>query len=303
LDSKSPASALDGPPHYVSSSSIAPADYFGDGKFYAINTMQPPYQPSAAEPASDDASHAYADPGKPVTLPPQTETTIGDLLEAKNVRWAWYAGSWRAATKDGMQAAGVERKVIYAPATAGGAPDFQPHHQPFNYYARFDPLKGAEDRKEHLKDYEDLVADAAAGRLPAVAFYKPQGNLNQHPGYASVAEGDQHLAALVSKLQASPQWAHMVIIITYDEFGGFWDHVAPPKADLLGPGTRIPALVISPFAKRHFIDHTQYDTGSVLRLITRRFDLPPLHGLAARDAALQARGATPMGDLTPSLQF
>jgi acid phosphatase len=127
--------------------------------------------------------------------------------------------------------------------------------------------------------------------------------LNQHPGYASVAEGDAHLAALVSKLQASPQWAHMVIIITYDEFGGFWDHVVPPKADLLGPGTRIPALVISPFAKRHFIDHTQYDTGSVLRLISRRFDLPTLRGLAARDAALKARGAEPMGDMTPSLQF
>ena len=303
VDSKSPASALDGPPHYVSTGGIAPADYFGDGKFYAVNTLQPPYQPSAAEPAAGDSSRAYADPGKPITLPPQQETTIGDLLEAKDVHWAWYAGSWRAATIDGMQTPGAERKVIYAPATAGGAPDFQPHHQPFNYYTRFDPLRGADERHEHLKDYEDLIADAAAGRLPAVAFYKPQGNLNQHPGYASVAEGDAHLAALVSKLQASPQWAHMVIIITYDEFGGFWDHVPPPQADLLGPGTRIPALVISPFAKRHFIDHTQYDTGSVLRFISRRFDLPTLRGLAARDAALKARGAEPMGDLTPSLQF
>lgn len=303
VDSKSPASALEGPPHYVSSSSIAPADYFGDGKFYAINTMQPPYQPSAAEPVMGDANRAYADAGKAMTLPPQTEVTIGDLLEAKNISWAWYAGSWRAATADGMQATGAPRAVIYAPATAGGAPDFQPHHQPFNYYFRFDPVRGATERQEHLKDYEDLVADAAAGRLPAVTFYKPQGNLNQHPGYASVAEGDEHLAALVSKLQASPQWSHMVIIITYDEFGGFWDHVAPPRADLLGPGTRIPALVISPFAKRHFIDHTQYDTGSVLRLITRRFDLPMLRGLAARDAALKARGSDPMGDLTSSLQF
>jgi len=202
-----------------------------------------------------------------------------------------------------MRAPGVPRTVIYAPGTAGGAPDFQPHHQPFNYYATFDPATRAAARAEHLKDYQDLIADAAAGRLPAVAFYKPQGNLNQHPGYASIAEGDEHLAAVVAKLQASPQWAHMVIVITYDEFGGFWDHVAPPKADLLGPGTRIPALIVSPFAKRGFVDHTRYDTGSVLRLIGRRFGLDPLPGIAARDAALKAHGEPAMGDLTNALQF
>ena len=65
----------------------------------------------------------------------------------------------------------------------------------------------------------------------------------------------------------------MVIVITYDENGGQWDHVAPPKGDLLGPGTRIPAIIISPFAKNGFVDHTQYDTASILRLITRRFGL------------------------------
>ena len=100
---------------------------------------------------------------------------------------------------------------------------------------RFDPATHAEQRAAHLKDYGDLLADAAAGRLPAVVFYKPQGNLNQHAGYASVAEGDAHIADLVAKLRASPQWPHMVIVITYDEFGGAWDHVAPPQGDLLGP--------------------------------------------------------------------
>jgi len=68
-----------------------------------------------------------------------------------------------------------------------------------------------------------------------VTFYKPQGNLNQHPGYASIADGDAHIADLVAKLQAGPQWTNMVIVITYDEFGGAWDHVAPPAGIYSAP--------------------------------------------------------------------
>jgi len=71
----------------------------------------------------------------------------------------------------------------------------------------------------------------------------------------------------------------------------------------LGPGARIPALIISPFAKRGTVDHTQYDTGSIQRLITRRFDLDALPGITARDQALAAHGAAPMGDLTNSLEL
>ena len=189
------------------------------------------------------------------------------------------------------------------PPTPAGNPDFQPHHQPFNYYARFDPTAHADERAAHLKDYDDLLADAAAGRLPPVTFYKPQGNLNQHPGYASLAEGDRHIADLVGKLKAAPQWDGMVIIITYDEFGGAWDHVAPPKGDRLGPGTRIPAIVISALARKGTVDHTQYDTASILRLITRRFDLEVLPGVQMRDRALAQHAEYPMGDLTNALDL
>lgn len=298
-----PASTLDEPPTFAKDGDITPADYFGDGKFYAVNTMQPPYQPSRNKPAANDASFAYADPGNPTTLPPQTQMTIGDALDAKGVAWAWYAGAWDAAVKDGTRPRSKMREVIYAPETAGGAPDFQAHHQPFNYYQRFDPDEHAQYRAEHLKDYGDLLADLSKGRLPAVVFYKPQGNLNQHAGYASVAEGDAHIAELVAKLRAGPQWNHMLIVITYDEFGGAWDHVAPPAGDLLGPGARIPALIISPFAKRGVVDHTQYDTESILRLITRRFDLETLPGIRRRDAGLAAHGSAPMGDLTNALDL
>jgi acid phosphatase len=298
-----PASALDEPPTFANSGNIAPANYFGDGKFYAVNTMQPPYQPSGNKPAPSDSSFAYADPNNATTLPPQTRRNIGDALDAKRIGWTWYAGSWNAAVADGTRSPSALREVIYAPPTAGGNPDFQAHHQPFNYFERFDPATHAEQRAAHLKDYKDLLADLAAGRLPPVAFYKPQGNLNQHAGYASLAEGDAHIADLVAKLRASPQWNRMVIVITYDEFGGAWDHVAPPQADLLGPGARIPALIISPFAKRGTVDHTPYDTESILRLITHRFDLEVLPGITQRDAGLAAHGAPPMGDLTNALDL
>jgi acid phosphatase len=296
-------SALDAAPKFAKSGNVTPGNYFGDGKFYAVNTMQPAYQPSGNKPAATDTEYLHADPNTATTLPPQTQATIGDALDAKRVNWIWYAGSWDAALADGRRPPLKPREAIYAPATPGGNPDFQPHHQPFNYYERFDPVAHADQRAAHLKDYSALLADAAAGRLPAVTFYKPQGNLNQHAGYASVAEGDAHIAGLVATLRASPQWRHMVIVITYDEFGGAWDHVAPPQGDLLGPGTRIPALIISPFAKRGTVDHTQYDTDSILRLITRRFDLDVLPGITLRDKGLAAHGAPPMGDLTNALDL
>ncbi len=296
-------SALDEPPRFLRNGNITPAGYFGDGKFYAVNTMQPAYQPSGNKPAASDTDTLYADPNNPTTLPPQSQATIGDMLDSKHIDWIWYSGAWNQALADGRRSPREPRTAIYAPAAPGGNPDFQPHHQPFNYYQRFDPAAHAAQRAAHLKDYGDLIADAAAGRLPPVAFYKPQGNLNQHPGYASVAEGDAHLAQVVAKLRAGPQWRHMVIVITYDEFGGAWDQAAPPQGDLLGPGARIPALIISPFARHGTVDHTQYDTGSILRLIARRFDLPSLEGIKMRDAGLAAHGAAPMGDLTQALEL
>src|SRR5262249_34467095 len=141
------------------------------------------------------------------------------------------------------------------------------------------------------------------GTLPPVTFYKPHGTVNEHNGYANVTDGDKHIAAVVTALQNSPQYAHMVIVITYDENGGIWDHVAPPKADMFGPGSRIPALIVSPLAKKGFVDHTQYDTTSILRLITNRWNLPVLDGITRRDNALIANGLPPMGDLTNALKL
>ena len=117
----SPASALDGPPRFARSGNIAPDNYFGDGKFHAVNTMQPAFQPSGNGPAAGDTSGLYADPALATTLPPQNAPTIGDRLSAKNIGWAWYAGAWDAAIEDGRAAAGDGPPVIYAPQTAPAA--------------------------------------------------------------------------------------------------------------------------------------------------------------------------------------
>src|SRR5258708_15681971 len=154
----SPASALDGPPKFAKSGNLAPADYFGDGKFHAVNTMQAPYQPSGSAPARDDVSGAYADPNNATTLPPQSGPTIGDRLSAKNVTWTWYSGAWSAAIADGKQPVAKKRRVIYAPYTPAGSPDFQPPHQPFNYYSRFHPLAHLDVPPDHLKVYAEFLA-------------------------------------------------------------------------------------------------------------------------------------------------
>ncbi len=89
------------------------------------------------------------------------------------------------------------------------------------------------------------------------------------------------MADLVNKIQNSSAWKDTAIIITYDENGGRWDHVAPPVIDGFGPGTRVPMIIISPYAKRGFVDHTQYETLSILKFIEQRWGLSPL---SARDA-------------------
>ncbi len=256
---------------------------------YSVNTIQPPYQPSGTPPAPDgNLDLAQPVDGRLPVLPPQSLKTIGDTLSAKGVTWAWYAGGWTLASQDGRRPAEEKRRVIYN--REPGSPNFQPHHQPFNYYTRFAP--GTEDRMRHLKDGEDFFRAIDEGTLPSVAFYKPVGILTQHPSYTDLLSGDAHIADTLERLRKSPQWSRMLVVVTYDENGGFWDHVPPPAGDRFGPGTRIPGLIVSPFAKRGFVDHTVYDTTSILKLITRRFDLEPLPGVRAN-----------VGDLTNALTF
>jgi acid phosphatase len=285
---KSPASAMSGPPQF------GPSALTPDG--YAVNTLAPPYWPTwIRDPQNPD----YAKPDLPNVLVPQTHEHIGDKLSKKNIDWAWYAGAWQATLEQFKDSGGIPK-----------IPNFQYHHQPFNYFKQ----QGPENRTERDKRLRDaglgdesstnkFFADAQAGKLPAVTFYKPQGNLNMHAGYADVASGDRHITRALKVLQESPQWKNMVVVVTVDENGGWWDHVAPPKGDRWGPGTRVPTIVVSPFARKGTVDHTVYDTASILRLITRVFQLETLDGLKQRDDAMIARGQKPMGDLSNALQF
>jgi acid phosphatase len=220
------------------------------------------------------------------------------MLNAKGVEWAWYAGGWGAA----MAGHGEDGEFP-------SRPNFQPHHQPFNYFEQFGP--GTAERSKRLRDggmgetprTNHFLADVAAGTLPSVSYYKPQGNLNMHAGYSDVDAGDRHIARVIDALRKSPQWGKMLVVVTFDENGGWWDHVAPPKGDRWGPGTRIPALVISPHARHGEVDHTIYDTGSIARFITRRWGLEKLPGLIEREHAMIAAGGPPPGDLTNALRF
>ncbi|MFT4047549.1 MAG: acid phosphatase [Solimonas sp.] len=287
LNPSSPASALDGPPTFVPNS-LTP-------DFWSVNTMMPPYAPTYE---LDAARPGYADWSSARTMVPQRHRTIGDLLSQRGVDWAWYAGGWDAALAGRLNSGDFPSR-----------PNFQPHHQPFNYYTQFAP--GTTARARHLRDGGEgetprtnrFLADAVAGRLPAVSYYKPQGNLNMHAGYSDIDAGDRHIAGVIDALRNGPQWERMLVVVTFDENGGWWDHVAPPKGDRWGPGTRIPALIVSPHARRGHVDHTIYDTGSIARFLTRRFGLATLPGLIERERAMLAAGGPPPGDLTAALDL
>jgi phospholipase C len=228
---------------------------------YVVNTT---YTVNAPHPAS------IKDPAR--LMPSQTLPTIGERLSEKGVSWAWYSGGWNDAL------AGHPHPV------------FQYHHQPFAYFAAY--ADGTEAKKKHLLDEDEFWKAVKEGNLPAVSFVKPIGPLNEHPGYADLMSGQEHIAKMIEALMASPQWKSTAIIVTYDENGGRWDHVAPPVVDRWGPGSRVPAVIVSPYARRGFVDHTPYDTTSILRFIEKRWGLAPL---GSRDAAVN--------DLTNAFDF
>jgi phospholipase C len=255
---------------------------------FAVNTIQSTYQPH----------------GGGAQLPPLTGTTIGDELSAAGVSWAWYSGGWSNAAGE-----------VGAPGWTNGAgpacgdpnskanpifpycPNkvFQFHHQAFNYFANYAP--GTTARAQHLRDEAEFMSLAGSAtdeecNLKSVSFIKPIGLENEHPGYTGVNSGSNHVVDLVKAIEGSACRKDTMVVVTYDEFGGQWDHVAPPGQgqtagphDQWGPGTRIPALIIAPRLAGDFVvDSAQHDTTSILATIEHRFGLAPL---GARDAAVK----------------
>jgi len=229
---------LDASGKLITDGQVTPDGYVVNTSF-TVNTPHP----ASAKPA--------------MLVPNQTIPTIGDRLSEKKITWAWYSGGWDSAL--------------------AGKPNstFQFHHQPFAYFANYADGKPA--KTEHLKDETEFIAAAKKGTLPSVSFVKPLGINNEHPGYANLANGENHTVELINDVLNGPNGKDALIIITYDENGGFWDHVPPPVIDKKwGPGTRVPAIIISPFVKHGFVDHTEYETVSILSFIEKRWDLKPL---------------------------
>ena len=234
---------LDAQGHLVRDGFVTP-----DG--YAVNTA---YTVNTPHPATTPVANL---------VPNQTFATIGDRLSERGISWAWYSGGWNDA-------------IAGHPGSL-----FQFHHQVFAFFANY--ADGTAAKAAHLKDETDFLDAVHNGTLPAVSFVKPYGLNNEHPGYTDIITGENHVEGLINALRSSPAWAHTAIIITYDEHGGFWDHVAPPVVDRWGPGARVPTLVISPLARKSHVDHKRYDTTSILALIEARWHLRPL---TSRDAA------------------
>ncbi|MDP9226447.1 MAG: hypothetical protein M3P18_21935 [Actinomycetota bacterium] len=134
----------------------------------------------------------------------------------------------------------------------------------------------------------DLEKDLGAGRLPAVSWVVPPWSKSDHPSSFGICDGENWTVQTLDAIMKSSAWSHTAVILTWDDFGGFYDHVPPPHVDLYGLGPRVPAIVISPWAKPGYIDHTTYDFSSVLKTIERIFGLP---SLAQRD-----KRASPMFD-------
>lgn len=265
---------------------------------YAVNTIQPfswPYSPGTA-----DARR----------LPPLANPTIGDRLTAAHVDWAWYSGGWSNANGDTTapgwtNGTGLACTDPNANLSAGfpRCPDknFQYHHQAFNYFANYGVGTAG---RTHLRDEAEFIQAAHNGTLKAVSFVKPLGEENEHPGYTGENQGSNHLVDLIEAVVNGPNGHDTLIIVTYDEFGGAWDHVPPPPfnrrgdargfgfdrdddrdgrrgdgkapSDQWGPGTRVPALLVAKRFRQSGVDHADHDTTSILKLIEERFHLQPL---------------------------
>jgi phospholipase C len=194
-----------------------------------------------------------------------TYTNIGDELSANSKSWAWYAGGWDAAKAN------------------PGSPEalkYSPHHNPFQYFQNYEDGK----YKQNLKDYNNFAQDVASGNLPAVSFVKGGYGDDEHPGTGnqSTPSAEDFTVKTINQIMKSPYWKDTAIIVTYDEGGGFYDHVSPPAAvktadGLVGTSTRVPALLISPYAKQNYVSHVQYDHTSILKFLEWNYQLPALN--------------------------
>jgi phospholipase C len=198
--------------------------------------------------------------------------TLTDSLDAANVSWKYYAPT--------KEQHGYIWSVLDAIRHVRFGPEWTTNVVPFSGFAR----------------------DAAAGTLPAVSWVVPDFEVSEHPTVnafagttmnVSACAGENWTVSQINAIMQGPSWPSTVIVLTWDDFGGFYDHVAPPTIDKFGLGPRVPLIVISPYSREGVVSHTDYEFSSVLQLIENRHKLK---ALGARDA--EANSLLDMFDFT-----
>ena len=212
-------------------------------------------------------------------------TTIADLLLAHGNSFADYAQGYAAMKAAFLCPAAPADCVLQLPTTPC---DYDPSDVPFEYYAQF------RDDPATMKDYGDFAADVAAHRLPDVAFIKHLGYRNEHPGYGTIlSRGVDQVAQTLATITASPYAADTLILLTWDEGGGFFDHVTPPPTnpvDGQAYGTRVPLLALGPFARHGTVSHVVLEHSSVVKFLEWNF-LGTTGQLGARDTNVNNLGS------------
>ena len=243
---------------------------------------------------------------------------VGDLLSAKNVTWGFFQGGFKPTeTKDGRAKCGTKHTGSDGQSKA----DYIAHHQPFQYYQSTSNPKHLpptsveligynEDQANHQYDLSDFWDAVQAGNLPAVTYLKAPAYQDGHAGYSDPLAEQRFLVETINRLQRLPQWKDMAIVVAYDDSDGWYDHVMPPivrhsntaEDALTGPGQcgdnsalmspgrcgygpRLPLLVISPWARENFVDHTLTDQSSILRFIEDNWRLGRIGDGSADEAA------------------
>jgi phospholipase C len=178
--------------------------------------------------------------------------TLADSLESAGISWRYYAPSQG------------EGGYIWSALDA-------------IKHLRFGPLWAS-----NVMPDTSFAVDASSGQLPQVSWLVPKAFVSDHPDLSGMCGGENWTVQQLNAVMAGPDWDSTAVFLTWDDFGGFYDHVAPPQSDEFGMGPRVPLLIISPFAKPGFVSHTTYELSSLLKFAEVRFALPPL---TERDAA------------------
>ena len=187
---------------------------------------------------------------------------IFDRLEQAGVSWKFYVQNYDPRiTFRSRQLTDRGSQIVWVP--------------PLDYARYLDDPK----LFSHIVDMDQYYKDLTNGTLPEVAYVAPSGSSEHPPG--SIQAGERFVRTLMNGLIESRYWKDSAFIWTYDDWGGWYDHVKPPKVDAFGYGFRVPALLVSPYARRGYVDHTTLDFTSILKFIEENWNLKPL---ASRDA-------------------